>query len=216
MGIPMLKIRWSRDRLIFNMWIPYTGKRTSLYWDGPLIPVLGTNVLNRACQLGWLLLDFLQASQWKHHESDLMINSSLPGRNGRLFADDIFRCIFVSEKFCILIKNSLKFVPEGPINNNLALRRIGDKPLSEPMLDSLMHICRTRGRWVLKSDNQLGKDGKMCTTHLDKFPGQWVNMMSWCVFLWCHNTSIDWRMAGHHKTPYAPSGVRVRPILALL
>ena len=26
-------------------------------------------------------------------------------KNGRHFADDIFRCIFVNEKFCILIKN---------------------------------------------------------------------------------------------------------------
>ena len=34
-----------------------------------------------------------------------------PGQNGRRFADDIFRCIFVNEKFCTLIKTSLKFVP---------------------------------------------------------------------------------------------------------
>ena len=69
------------------------------------------------------------------------INSSYPEQNDRHFADDIFRCIFSWMKsFCILIKISLKFVPEGPINNNPALvqimawRRIGDKPLSAPML----------------------------------------------------------------------------------
>ena len=45
------------------------------------------------------------------------INSSPPGQNGRHFADIIFRCIFVNEKFCILIKISLKFVPKGPIDN---------------------------------------------------------------------------------------------------
>ena len=28
----------------------------------------------------------------------------------------IFRCIFVNEKFCILIKISLQFVPRGPID----------------------------------------------------------------------------------------------------
>ena len=67
------------------------------------------------------------------------LNSSPPGQNGRYFADDIFRCIFMNEKFCILIKISLKFVPMGPIDNNPALalimawRRIGDKPLSQPM-----------------------------------------------------------------------------------
>ena len=63
-----------------------------------------------------------------------------PGGNDRHFTDNIFRCILVNEKFCILIKISLKFVPKGPIDNNPALiqimawHRIGDKPLSEPML----------------------------------------------------------------------------------
>ena len=63
-----------------------------------------------------------------------------PGQNGCLFADDIFRCIFVNENFCILVKISLKCVPKCPIINNPALvqkmawRRIGDKPLYEPML----------------------------------------------------------------------------------
>ena len=50
-----------------------------------------------------------------------LINSSPPGQNGRHFADDIFRCIFLNEKFYILITISLKFVPKGPIDNNLAL-----------------------------------------------------------------------------------------------
>ena len=49
------------------------------------------------------------------------INSSPPEKNGRYFADDIFRCIFVTAKFCILIKILLKFVPKGPIDNNQAL-----------------------------------------------------------------------------------------------
>ena len=37
--------------------------------------------------------------------------------NGCHFADDIFRCNFVNERFCILITISLEFVPKGPINN---------------------------------------------------------------------------------------------------
>ena len=49
------------------------------------------------------------------------VNSSPPGQNGRHIADDIFRCIFENEKFCILIKISLKFVPKGSIDNNPAL-----------------------------------------------------------------------------------------------
>ena len=38
-----------------------------------------------------------------------------------LFAHDIFKCIFMNEKFCISIHISLKFVPNGPIDNNTAL-----------------------------------------------------------------------------------------------
>ena len=35
-----------------------------------------------------------------------------------ILADNIFKCIFLNEKFCILIKISLKFVPKGPIDYN--------------------------------------------------------------------------------------------------
>ena len=68
------------------------------------------------------------------------INPSPPGQNGHHFPDDIFKCIFMNEKFCILIEISLKFVPKGPINIIPALvqikawRQSGGKPLSEPML----------------------------------------------------------------------------------
>ena len=68
------------------------------------------------------------------------ITRSPPGLNGRHFADDIFRCIFVNEKFSILNKFSLKFVPKGLTDNNPAMvqmmvwRHKGDKPLSEPVL----------------------------------------------------------------------------------
>ena len=34
-----------------------------------------------------------------------------PRQNSHHFADDIFRCNFVNEKFCILIDIALKFVP---------------------------------------------------------------------------------------------------------
>ena len=44
-----------------------------------------------------------------------------PGQDGRNFADDIFRCIFVNETFCILIEMSLKFVHKGPIYNKWTL-----------------------------------------------------------------------------------------------
>ena len=82
-------------------------------------------------------------------------NTLRPRQNGRHFADDIFKCIFLNENVSIAIKVSLKFVPKGPINNIPALvqimawRRPGDKPLSEPMMVSLpTHICVTRPQWV--------------------------------------------------------------------
>ena len=41
--------------------------------------------------------------------------------NGRHFAYDIFKCIFLNENVLISIKISLKFVPKGQINNIQAL-----------------------------------------------------------------------------------------------
>ena len=37
-----------------------------------------------------------------------------------IMADDIFRCISMNVKSCILIRISLKFVPMGPVDNKAA------------------------------------------------------------------------------------------------
>ena len=78
-------------------------------------------------------------------------NTLRPRQDGRRFPDDTFERIFLKENVIILIKMSLKFVPNGPINNISALVQImawcrpGDKPLSEPMTVRLAtHICVTR------------------------------------------------------------------------
>ena len=85
----------------------------------------------------------------------ICVNTLRPRQNGRHFADDTFKYIFLNENSMISAKISLMFVPKGPINNIPALvqimawRRPGDKPLSEPMLNSLLtHICVTRPQWV--------------------------------------------------------------------
>ena len=85
------------------------------------------------------------------------VNTLRPRQNGRHFPDDSFKWIFLNENIWISIEVSLKFVPKGPINNIPALvqimawRRPGDKPLSEPMMVSLLtHICVTRPQWVKK------------------------------------------------------------------
>ena len=76
-------------------------------------------------------------------------------QNGCHFADDIRNCIFLNENVSILFKISLKFVVKVWINNIPALvqimayHRSGDKPLSEPMLVSLLtHICVTWPQWL--------------------------------------------------------------------
>ena len=67
----------------------------------------------------------------------------------------------------------LRFVPKGPINNNPALvqimawHRSGDKPLSEPMMVSLLtHICVTRPQWV---------NGIWITKEVMNDPNKWLN-----------------------------------------
>ena len=62
---------------------------------------------------------------------------------------------FLNENVWISIKIPLMFVPNGPINNISPLvqikawRRLGNKPLSEPMMvNVLTHICVTQPQWV--------------------------------------------------------------------
>ena len=63
-----------------------------------------------------------------------------PEQNGCHFADDTFKYIFMKENLGILIKISLKFVPEVPFDNKSALDQVmawcqtGTKPLPEPMM----------------------------------------------------------------------------------
>ena len=83
------------------------------------------------------------------------LNSLRPRPNRRHVADSIFKCIFENENEWISPRISLKFIPKVRITNIPALvqimawRRPGDKPLSEPVMVSLLtHICVTRPQWV--------------------------------------------------------------------
>ena len=68
------------------------------------------------------------------------INTLRLSQNGRHFADNIFKFIFLNENIWIFIDISLKFIPKGPIDKRPALIQIkdwcwtGDKPLSELMM----------------------------------------------------------------------------------
>ena len=103
----------------------------------------GCNKLTKYCVLGMLVFQFM------------LLNSLRPRQNREYFADDVFKRNFLNENVWIPIEISLKFVPKGSINNIPVLVQImawcrpGDKPLSEPMMVSLLtHICVTRPQWV--------------------------------------------------------------------
>ena len=120
-----------------------------------------------ATQTSHIMMNSLQASkrQVQHElpQKNLMdrysaANTLRPIQNGRYFADDIFKCIFLNKNLWFPIKISLKFVRKCLTNNIPALvqikawRRPGDKPLSEPMLVSLpTHVCVARPQWVLRN-----------------------------------------------------------------
>ena len=82
---------------------------------------------------------------------DIVLNILRPRQNRRHFTDDVFKCNFSNENVWISIKSSLKFVPQGPVNNIPALVQVmawcrtGDKPLSEPMMTHFndAYICHS-------------------------------------------------------------------------
>ena len=92
----------------------------------------------------------------KPHEVPVHIIITLrPRQNGRHFTDDILKCIFLNENVWISPKISLKFVPKVKINTiplfvqRMAWHRPCNKPLSEPMMVSLLtHIWVTLPPWV--------------------------------------------------------------------
>ena len=102
--------------------------------------------------LGW----GCSRSQQRNNQSPVLsIRTGGARQNERQFPDDISKCIFLNESIWILIKISLKFIPKGQINNIpsliqiMACRLVGAKPLSEPMMVSLLtHISVIRPQWV--------------------------------------------------------------------
>ena len=124
------------------------------------------------------------------------INTLRPRQNGRHLPDDIFKCIFLNENVWISIENSLKFVHKGLINNIPALVQImawrlpGDKPLSEPMMASLLtHIYASLGlnglmsgsymfnKYILPQHPQISVCTRPCVINLV--------LAIWQKFTWC-------------------------------
>ena len=145
-------------------WQLFHPRGDELTHKNPILDLTGiSSVFNPLCPsstwstLGWIMTPL---NQWcgfflSIRSLGTSINTLRPRQNGRHFADDIFKCIFLNENVWIPFQISLKFLPRGAINNIPALvqimawRRSGDKPLSEPMMVGLlMHICVTRPQWV--------------------------------------------------------------------
>ena len=100
-------------------------------------------------------LDNHLASRLGDHITNACFNTLRARQNVCHFAEDIFECVFLNANLCVSINVSLIFTLKGPIKNIQVLIPImtwswpGDKPLSEPMMVSLlMHIHVTRLQWV--------------------------------------------------------------------
>ena len=115
------------------------------------------------------------------------VNTLRPRQDGRHFADDIFKCIFLNENFLIAIKISLKFVPKGPINN---IPTIGsDNGFSRRQaiiwtnVSYLMtHICVTRPQWVKIRGTSLREELHTHTSPSECRPsGEWHLNVTACI-----------------------------------
>ena len=128
----------------------------------------------------------------------LPYNTLRPRQNGRHFPDDIFKCIFVNENVWTLIKISLKVVPKGPINKIpalvqiMALRRPGDKPLSEPMMVRLLtHIWVTRPQWVkcqFVTKRPIDNESVLVQVMACLAPNRWQ------AIIWSNVVPVHWRI----------------------
>ena len=155
-------------------------------------------------------------------------NTLRPRQNGRHFADDTFKRIFLNENARISIKISLKFVPQGPINNIptlvqiMAWRRPGYKPLSGPMMVRLpTRICVTRPQWVKHGCGLIRHDNVIKWKHFPRYwpfvrvihgwlmnsphKGQWCGALMFSFICAWTNGCANNRHAGdlrHHRAHY--------------
>ena len=149
------------------------------------------------------------------------INTLRPRQNGRHFADDTFKRIFLNDNVRISIRIPLKFVLYGPIYcipalvQIMAWRRPGDKPLSEPMMVWLpTHICFTRPQYcpvsvgisrsqhqqtdVLRSEQTrwLTADDIFRCISLNTFFRLKSNF-SEIMYIWFRHCQLAWHLTGH-------------------
>ena len=115
-----------------------------------------------------------------------------PWTKWRPFRQRPFWCIFLNENVWIFIKMSLKLVPMGLIGNKWALVQVtawcrpGDKPLSEPMMVSLLtHICVDgwKSPWCVESSTKTWAFLKNCDRFQNAKRPRHPRSLSACIVL---------------------------------
>ena len=133
-------------------------------------PILNTNhkclnvrfneILRVRCEFG-IIADLISLNHFCHNRCQEWAAMLRPAQNCRHFADDIFKRILLNENVWISLVISLKFVPKVRINNITSLvqimawRRPGAKPLSEPMMASLLTHMRHPVSYIVVSPSLL-------------------------------------------------------------
>ena len=105
----------------------YNNTDSITYWSLCRSAHISECLISKAFQ--WLLCkadptklfsrEFQRTSIWIIQNGS--VNTLRPRQNGRHFADDILKCIFLNKNVWIPIEISLNFVPKGPIDNIPAL-----------------------------------------------------------------------------------------------
>ena len=140
----------------------------------------------------------------------IWINSSFFEQNGCHFAEVIFKCIFMNEKFCILIPISLKFLPKGPIDNKstpvqvMAWRRAGDKSLPWTSADPVpWRIYVALGGdvklWTHKGHPMPHRSVKLWNTLCEYFQ---ETLLSGVPDLWGRNKILSGGDLSHYQVPH--------------
>ena len=94
-----------------------------VYFDNTIIHVSRSLIL---FEVAWVEMWGSYCTGWNLWTKLTGANTSPHGQNGRHFADDTFKCIFMNEKSSnvISVRISLTFVPEGANDNKLALVQV--------------------------------------------------------------------------------------------
>ena len=129
----------------FNVWVTYfVWNFKGTLWNST------QNILPIHWKVWFLYnIEILRALRFKSSQvflkrppglSTQVVNTLKMRQNGCHCADNIFKCTFLHENWCLLIKILPNFAANGPINNIPSLVQImawcwtGTKPLSKPMM----------------------------------------------------------------------------------